>query len=176
MFQTLVPNQQIYILHKIGTPRLETGIVQNVTPPKMEQGQFGQMPNYTVNVTVLVNGQTYPYTLPANGVIGTLRENGGMVVSMSREAMSNEVKNLRQQSVDVLNSAEYHQNVINACDEIWASLNPEVKEKELQKNEINQLKEQMAAMASNMAQLVEMNKQLMAQNAEKQAKKDKPQT
>ncbi len=162
MFQTLIPNQTLYILHKIGTPRLETGTVQNVSPIKtMPSPQYGQMPTQTVDVTVLVNGQVYPYTLPANAVVGTLRENGGIVVSMSREAMSNEVKNLKQASLDIINSVEYHQGVVTTCDAIWQQLNPEAVEKEQQKNEIATLKEQMSAMSNNVMQLMEMNRKLM---------------
>ena len=162
MFQSLQPNQKLYILHKIGTPRLEEGTVQNVSPIRtVPSPNMGQMPTQMVDVTVLVNGQVFPYALPATAVIGTLRENGGIVVSMSREAMSNEIKNLKQTSIDIINSVEYHNGVIASCDQIWQSLNPEAMEKERQKNEINSLKEQMSAMATNMNQLMEMNRKLM---------------
>lgn len=162
MFQTLQPNQKLYIFHKMGTPRLEEGIVQNVSPMRMQQpSQIGGMPTPMVDVTVLVNGQTFPYTLPANAVVGTLRDNGGIVVSMSREALSNEVKNHKQNSIDIINSVEYHNGVIAACDTIWQQLNPEAMEKERQTQEINSLKEQMSTMTANMAQLMEMNRKLM---------------
>lgn len=164
MFQSLTPNQKIFILHKSGSPSLETGIVQNVSPPKNDPiTNYGQMPTQSVDVTILVNGQTFTYTLPANSVIGTLRGNGSMVVSMSKEAMSNEVANLKQSSIDVVNSIEYHQSVICKCDEIWRQLNPEIIEKEQQQNEFNELKSQVSALNSNFAQLMEMNKKLIEQ-------------
>lgn len=174
MFQSLTPNQKLYILYKVGTPRLEEGLVQNVSPIKtIPTQQFGQMPTQVVDVSVLINGQTFNYTLPATAVIGTLRDNGGIVVSMSREAMSNEVKSLRQTSVDIVNSVEYHQGVIATCDSIWQALNPEAMEKEQQKNEINSLKEQMATMSANMMQLMEMNRRLIEGLGDKNVKSNK---
>lgn len=161
MFQSLSPNQQLYILHKTGTPNLEIGTVQNVSPPKQDPLNYGQMPTQSVDVTVLVNGQTLTYTLPAMAVVGTLRGNGSIVVSMSREAMSNEIKNLRQVSVDALNSIDFHKGMVAKCDQLWQDLNPEAREKEQQKQEINELKNQVSAMSSNMAQLMEMNRKLM---------------
>lgn len=175
MFQSLLPNQKLYILHKMGTPRLEEGIVQNVSPIKtMPATQFGQMPTQTVDVTVLVNGQTYPYTLPANAVVGTLRDNGGVVVSMSREAMSNEVQNLKQASLDIINSMEYHQGVVTTCDTLWQQLNPEVMEKAQEKKRIETLESTVNQMSANMMQLMEMNRKLMeSMNNERNTKTSK---
>lgn len=162
MFQSLTPNQKLYILYKVGTPRLEEGYVQgNPALRTIPSQQYGQMPTQVVDVTVLVNGQTFNYTLPATAVVGTLRDNGGVTVSMSREAMSNEVKSLRQASVDIVNSVEYHNGVIATCDSIWQALNPEAVEKEQQKNEINALKDQMATMSANMLQQTELIRKLM---------------
>lgn len=174
MFQSLTPNQKIYILHKSGSPSLETGIVQNVSPPKNDPvTSYGQMPTQSVDITVLVNGQTFTYTLPATGIIGTLRGNGSMEVSMSREAMSNAVSNLKQTSIDVINSVEYHQGVISKCDEIWRFLNPEAIEKEQQKTEINDLKNQVSSLTTNMQQLMDMNRRLMEQLGNDRSSKSK---
>lgn len=174
MFQSLTQNQKLYILYKVGTPRLEEGYVQgNPSLRTVPSQQYGQMPTQVVDVAVLINGQTFNYTLPANAVVGTLRDNGGVVVSMSREAMSNEVKNLRQASIDIINSVEYHNGVIATCDSIWQTLNPEAMEKEQQKNEINALKEQMATMSTNLMQLMEMNRKLMEGLGDKNTKMTK---
>lgn len=177
MFQSLTPNQTLYILNKSGVPTIDKGLVQNVSPIKtIPSAQFGQMPTQVVDVTVLVNGQTVTYTLPAMGVVGTLQGNGSLVVAMNREAMSNEVLNVKQRSVDHINSNEFHQNVIARCDELWSELNPEAKEKETMQNEVNTLKDQMSVMATNMAQLMEMNKQLMSKlDSERNSKKNKEQ-
>lgn len=157
MFQSLLPNQKLYILHKIGIPRLEEGVVQNVSPVKtMPAAQFGQMPTQTVDVTVMVGGQTFPYSLPAQAVVGNLRDNGGITVSMSKEAMSNEILNLKQQSVDVLNSMDFHNSVIATCDSLWQQLNPEAMEKEKEKQRIDALENSVNRIDSNMAKLMEL--------------------
>lgn len=162
MFQTLQPNQKLFILYKSGTPRLEEGIVQNVSPVKaVPSTTYGQMPVNMVDVTVLVGGQTLTYTLPATSVVGTLKGNGDIVVSMSRDAMNNEILNFKQYAVGELNKADYYNSVISACDGMHRQINPEVVEKERQTHEINSLKVQMSEMASNMNSLMEMNRKLM---------------
>lgn len=164
MFQSLLPNQTLYVLNKSGVPVLDKAIVQNTSPIKtIPAQQFGAMPSQMVDVAVLINGRNETYSLPAMGIVGTLQGNNSIVVSMNREAMSNELMNVRQKSVDHINANEFHQNVIAKCDELWQGLNPEAREKEQQKNEINQLKEQMNTMAQMMTQLVAQNQQLLSQ-------------
>jgi hypothetical protein len=43
--------------------------------------------------------------------------------------MSSEIKSMKQRSLDVINSVELHNNIINGCDEILKILNPEIAEK-----------------------------------------------
>jgi hypothetical protein len=40
--------------------------------------------------------------------------------------MSSEIKSMKQRSLDVINSMELHNSIINGCDEIPKILNPEI--------------------------------------------------
>ena len=77
--------------------------------------------------------------------------------------MNAEILNFKQKSVDIVNSIDRHNSIIEQCDVILHDLNPEFAEKEKQKIEIDNLKSQMTIMAQNMQELMETNKKLIEQ-------------
>jgi len=64
-FQNLRVNNQFYILHKDGTPFVETGSVVGVSAPVPEAAQqpmmFGQPMRMVVDITVKVGEQTVTF-------------------------------------------------------------------------------------------------------------------
>ena len=165
MFQTLRSNSQIFVLHKDGTPYIESGTVVSVTPPMPKNpfpSNFGHPQEFVVDVVARINDQNITYSkLPANQEIADFGSNGSIVVSISKDAMNAEVASMKQRSYDIINSVEYHRSVIDGCDKILQSLNPEYAEKQQQQAEINGLKTQMGEMARNMAELMAANRQLL---------------
>ena len=169
MFQNLRPNSQLYILHKDNTPYIEYGSVVSVSAPKPKYpaipqiGQFPQM-EMVVDVVVNVGGQTSNLQgLPAGAEIADFGQNANIVVSSSRDAMNNEVAMMRQKSTDILNSTDYHRNVISACDKMLNTLNPELAAKQQQDAEMKSMREQMNAVMKSVNTLAEQNRQLMEQ-------------
>lgn len=169
MFQQLRTNNQLYILHKEEKPYVETGTVVSVSAPKPKypMGQpLGGLPQLEMIVDVVANvgGQnTNLQGLPANQDIADCGQGGNVVVSCSREAMNSEIASMKQKSIDILGSVNYHKSVIHGCDEILTALNPEFAAKQAQDKEISDLKAQVSEMSKNMSELVEMNKRLMKQ-------------
>lgn len=136
MFQNLRVNHQIYILHKDTTPTLEIGKVTNIPIPQY-------MYNNTVDIQADVNGTPTTFQkIPANSEIADFGNN--TVIASSKEAMNNEIRSMRQRSLDIIDSVEQHKNIVKGCDDILKSLNPEIAEKQRQeeelRNEINELK------------------------------------
>ena len=86
--------------------------------------------------------------------------------------MNSEVTSMKQKSIDILNSIDFHQSVIAGCDKMLTILNPEFAEKQRQEQEIASLKGQMSEMSKNMADLMEMNKRLMEQLGTKETSKN----
>ena len=169
MFQSLRANQQFYILTKGATPRLDVGIVTSVTAPQMKfqaipQG-LGSQPEYVVDVTVTVNGATQQYQrLPANKEIADFGDGyGNIVVSMSRDAMNNEIATLKNRSEDHIRRVDEERQKIIAYESILQQLNPEYAEKQKQEAEIMNLKNQVAAMAQTNANLEHMMSQLLSE-------------
>ena len=114
MFQSLRPNNQIFILHK-DTSLLEVGSVVSVSmpTPKYPVPQvFGQPQEMVVDIVAKVNNKEVTYQkLPASLDIADFGNNG-IVVADNKLAMNYEIMSLKQKSVDALNSVEYHQQVM----------------------------------------------------------------
>lgn len=157
MFQSLRPNNQLFILHK-DKPLLEVGSVISVsipTPKYPVQPMFGQPQEMVVDIIAKVNNQDVTYQkIPANLDVADFGNNS-IVLSDNRDAMNSEIMCLKQKSADILNSVDYHKGVITECDRLLSSLNPDLAEKQAQKARIDTLESQISS-------LMEMNKQLMA--------------
>lgn len=165
MFQSLRQNSQIYIFHKGNNPILEIGSVTNTPIAKPKYAvppTFGQPQEMVVDLIVKVNNQLINYnSLPAQLDIADSFSNGeSIVISDNREAMNAEIINFKQKSIDVINNIDIHKKIIEGCESILNSLNPEYAEKRQQQNEISELKGQMASMSQSLATLSEMIKQL----------------
>ena len=165
MFSNLRANSQIYILHKDASPYIEIGSVVSVSQPqpKFPVTNFMQPQEMVVDITVRVNENTVTLQkLPANLDVADQGINGNMVITTSREAMNAEIDSLRQKSLSVINSVEYHQKLVQDCEQLLQRLNPEFAEQKHQKQEIDLLKQQMSDMMGSMrelmAQLKENNK------------------
>lgn len=178
MFQSLRVNSPFYILTKGSTPRLDVGVVTSVTAPQIKfqaipQG-LGQQPEYVVDVTVTVNGATQQYQrLPANKEIADFGDGyGNIVVSMSRDAMNNEIATLKSNSEDHIRRVDEEKAKIISYESILQQLNPEYAEKQKQEAEILNLKNQVAAMAQTNANLEQMMTQLLSELKGEKPKKD----
>lgn len=168
MFQSLRPNSQIYILHKGDSPFFETGYITNVSTPR---SKYGQVPNFTapqdlvVDIVAKIDDTIVNYNnLPANLDIADSFSNGeSIVISDSRDAMNVEVMNLKKKSSDIVESVELHKHLVIEYDKILGKINPEIAEKQTQKNEINTIKNQLSEMSKNMSELMAANRLLMEQ-------------
>lgn len=172
MFQSLRPNSQIFVFCKGENSRLEKGYVtsQPVPRPKYQvPSSFGQT-EMVVDITAKVNGQIVNYTnLPANLDIADSLSNGeSIVVADNKEAMNAEILSLKQKSIDILDSIEFHKKLISNCDNILSELNPEFAEKQAQKDEIDSLKNQVSEISKSVCELMETNRKLIAKITEKE--------
>lgn len=163
MFQSVRPNSPIYVLHKGDNPRLETGYVANQPIPKPKYQMphnFGQPQEMIVDLVIKLNDSSINLnSIPANLDIADSYSNGeSIVISDSREAMNSEIISLKQKSVDLLNSVDYHKSLINSYDKLLADFNPEMAEKQAQQQEIAGLRNQIDELSKSMALLVKQLK------------------
>ena len=166
MFQSLRASNQFYILHKESVPYIEIGSVVSVSAPMPKFAfpqTFGQPQEMVVDVVVRVNDNNVTFQkLPANQEIADFGMNGSIVVATSKDAMNAELSSLRQKSIDIINSVNFHKSVIEGCDKTLRSLNPEYAEKQQQQEEITVLKQNMEEMRQNMASLMKMQQDFFA--------------
>ena len=164
MFGQLRINNPLFVLTKQGSPSLEIGTVVSVTAPMPQLSSIGQPTMYTVDVTARINDQNVTYQkLPANTDVADFAGNGNVVIACSRESMNSELQSMRQRSVDVVKSVDYHNGLIQAIDKIIQDLNPEEAEKLALQKEVTDLKGQMLQMSQSVNALLEQNRQLMEQ-------------
>lgn len=158
MFSNLRANSQIYILHKEATPYFEVGQVVSVSSPvpKFPVQNFMAPQELVVDVVVKVNGSDITLQkLPANlDVADQGSTSGSIVITTSREAMNAEIDSLRQKSLSIINSVDYHKKIVQDCEVLLQRLNPEFAEQKQQKQEIDNLKQQMSEMMSGMKELM----------------------
>ena len=160
MFQSIRPNSQIYILHKGENMRVDVGIVSNqpIPKPKYPMPQtFGQPQETVVDLVVRINNETINLNnIPAQADVADSFSNGEtLVVSPSREAINAEIVSEKQKSLDIVKSKPYHEKRASQCDVLLGQLNPEFAEKQSQKEELNQLKEQVNGLTAQVSRLVE---------------------
>ena len=165
MFQNLRQNSQLYIFHKGDKPYLETGYVTSISPAKPKYGlpaTFGQPQELVVDVIAKINGSVVNYnSLPANlDLADTFSNNENIVITDNKEAMNNEILSAKQKSIDIVNSVEFHKQMISSYDSILNELNPEYAEKQQQQIEINILKTQMNDVSAALSSLTQMIKEL----------------
>lgn len=163
MFQSVRPNSPIYVLHKGDNPRLETGYVANQPIPKPKYQMphtFGQPQEMIVDLVIKLNDISINLnSIPANLDIADSYSNGeSIVISDSREAMNSEIISLKQKSVDLLNSMDYHKSLIACYDKLLSDFNPEMAEKQAQQQEIAGLRNQIDELSKSMALLVKQLK------------------
>ena len=149
----------------------QTTNLQDPSTPQMNPFQQVEM---VVDVTVNVNGQTTNLQgLPAGAEIADFGQNGNIVVACSRDAMNNEINTSQQKSIDIVNSRDYHQNLINAYDKIREMLNPEFAAKQQQDKEIADLRKQVSDMSKGMNDLMKMMQQIVGAGTQGQNSKTK---
>lgn len=169
MFQNLRKQQQIYILYKDDSPRVEIGTVEDVSKPypiSIPSTQPMPYPQMEMVVNVVVRTENDTLTLKqllANADISDYGYGNKIFISCTKEAVANELSIMKKNSLDVLGSIERHRKIVEACERILLVMNPEEAAKKQQEEEISNLKSQMQQMSMNMNQLIEMNKQLMEQ-------------
>lgn len=145
MFQSIRINSPIYILHR-DKLMLEIGYVTNVIGPKPKYSTPIGVNNssYVIDLTININGSIVNYNgIPANLDIADFNNGEQIIIADNKEAMNSEILNLKQKSIDIINSVEEHKNRLLSYDDMLNKLNPEYAENQKQKEEIKELKEQL---------------------------------
>lgn len=155
MFSTLRQNSSLYVLDKKGSPVLKKGIIESVSPQRSRTGSFyGQPLDMVVDITVNIDGVTQDFkNIPASLCIAN---DGNIVISETKEAMSTEVDSMLSISKQIVESVDYHKEVIEKCEQILKDLNPQFAKDKLQEEKITSLEERMKGVETNLGDIKSM--------------------
>ena len=153
MFQSLRIGTPLYVLRK-NEPKLEIGEVTFVGQPvnQFNQPVYGGTQPATVDVNIQIGDK--PMNLQKLPAMLTIADCGnGIVVSESREAISNEINILRQNSQRILESIDQHQAIVQKCNELLAEINPQVKQEAERAKEIESLGNRVGGLENSLAEI-----------------------
>lgn len=168
MFQSLRQANPFYILYKGEKPRCEVGTVVSVSNPTPKfQNQFNtyqNTPEMVVDVKVKVGDNTYAFPqLPASMSVADVNQDGvTATISSSREAINTEVENMLHRSQEIIDSVDYHHNVIDSCNDMLKELNPRYAKEKQQEEDIAALKTQMGGIEGTLQSMQSMLSKALA--------------
>lgn len=145
-------------------PKLEIGEVIEVkpSPPAMPTFNGGvlqpQRPMVDITATFGTEQRNYKQ-LPSDLAIADFSKDG-VVISDNKDQMVNEVEALKKLSRRVIDEVDTHKRIYKECDKILADLDPEIKKKAQQAQEIENLKVQVGGISSQMNEILGLLKGL----------------
>ena len=153
MFQNLRIGTPLFVLHK-NEPKLEVGEVTFVSQPVNPFGQPVYAGNQPATVDVRIQCGEQPIELQKLPATLSIADYGnGMVISESRDAISNEVAILRQNSQRILESTEQHQSIVRKCDELLQELNPQARQAADRQKEMDALSKRVGGLEDSMERI-----------------------
>lgn len=158
MFQGLRVGSPIFILSK-NEPKIDIAEVVSVGNPTPQynaatfQGGNFLPPKNTVDIKARIGEQVIDLQkLPADVSIADFGTSG-MVVSESRDAILSEIDGFKKLSLRALEDVDRHKHIVVECDNMLASLNPQIRKEAEQAEEIANLKRGMADLRDDMTDI-----------------------
>ena len=150
MFSALRQGSVVYILEKGENPVLKVGQVVSITQPNYSSNFL--MNGSTIDINVKVNNQNMDFkNVPSSQSIANYNN---VVITETKELMSNEVDNMLQSSRSIVDSVTYHNNIITSCENILKELNPRFAKEKERDEDINNLKDKMGGIESKMDKIL----------------------
>lgn len=155
MFAGLRQHNPFYILEKGENMSLKIGQVINISNP-IPKYSSNLGPTTTVDIAVKIGEDTVDFKqLPSNSTIANFGI-GNIVVSDNCDDMILEVESLLKSSKDIIDSIDYHNNVITKCEEYLQKLNPKLAKEKEQADKINLLEDKIGNIETTLTDMKEM--------------------
>lgn len=151
MFSALRQGSIIYILEKGEKPILKIGQVASLTHPNYNNNNYLSTSS-TVDIHVKVGNENMEFkNVPSSQ---TVAQYNNAIIAETKELMSVEVENMLQASKGILNSVSYHEQAIEACEDILKELNPRFAKEKERDEDISNLKDQMGGIEAKMDKIL----------------------
>lgn len=160
MFQNLRQGNTLYILEKSETPTLKMGEVVSVGAPTPVYNTqtagltMGFQPKMEMSVRAKVDDKEGDFAhLPTDQ---SVHDYGTMIVTDGREAMLSEVDAMKQRSRHILETVDYHKEVVEACEDMCKKLNPNYAKERERDEAIDTLNERMSGIEEELSKVVKL--------------------
>lgn len=155
MFSNLSQNSILYILDLRSNPKILSGPIERISIPRPKYNTFNPNMEMVVDIVANINGERREFKGVPNNTIADFGEDA-FVLAESKDVLNSYVHSMLQNSKNIINSIEKHQNLITQYEEAIQELNPDIKAsmendkaiKDL-KDEISELKQMIASMAKS---------------------------
>jgi len=150
MFSNLSQNSILYVLDLNNKPKVLSGPIERISIPRPKYNTFNPNMEMVVDIVANINGERREFKGVPNSTIADFGDNA-FVLAESRDVLNSYVNSMLQNSRNIVDSMEKHQNLIVQYEEAIQELNPESRAndkaiKDL-KDEISELKQMIASMA-----------------------------
>lgn len=150
MFSALRQGSIIYILEKGETPVLKVGQVTSITQPTYNNNFL--MNGSTIDINVKVGDQSLDFkNVPGSQSVTSYNN---VIITETKELMSNEVDNMLQSSKNIIDSIPYHNKVIQSCEGILKDLNPRFAKEKERDEDISNLKTKIGGIETKMDKIL----------------------
>lgn len=153
MFSNLSQNSILYILDLRSNPKVLSGPVERISIPRPKYNTFNPNMEMVVDIIANINGERREFKGVPNNAIADFGEDA-FVLAENKDTLNSYVNSMLQNSRNIVNSVEKHQNLIVQYEEAIQELNPDIranieKDKAIQdlKGQISELKQMIADMA-----------------------------
>lgn len=118
MFRDLKKGFQVYTLDTSDVPVFRMGNVVNVSEPRFQQPQMGQMGQYqqlqdrVIDLTVEINGSSMTYVVPESRDVAM---SNNITLACSVDPIMNQLNAAKRTSSDILDSIDKHRRTLSRC-------------------------------------------------------------
>lgn len=177
MFSNARQGGLFYILSKGEKPTLKIGQVESFTAPVPKYPTynpsvpFNQQQEMVMDIKVKCGEEIIDFQkLPANGEVFNYTN---AIVSDRKDAIVTEVETMLQNSRQIVSSVDYHNSVIEGCDDILKQLNPQFAKEKEQEEKIGSLENQIKTMKGDLGEIKDLLYKLGSNNSNSSSKQTK---
>lgn len=154
MFSNLSQNSILYVLDLNNKPKVLSGPIERISIPRPKYNTFNPNMEMVVDIIANINGERREFKGVPNTTIADFGDDA-FILAESKDVLNSYVHSMLQNSKNIVNSIEKHQNLIVQYEDALQELNPDIRvskenDKAIQdlKGEIAELKQMIASMAS----------------------------
>jgi hypothetical protein len=156
MFSNLSKGSILYGLDNKGDIKFFTASIESISLPRSRymQNTFGQIPETVIDIIAVINGEKREFKqVPSNNTIADFGPDT-FVIADNKESLVNYINGQLQKSIDIVNSKDRHEVLIEQYKKVLEQLNPSM----VDNNAVKELKGQVESMQAQLKEALALLK------------------